>query len=226
MTYYTGTVAQDGNIKGIGQKTDALEKDAPIIYVDTKNDKSEAEGSITAFDAVTGYANAILIKDATSGKVKAIFVETSNEENINGVTPTQGTLSAADILAMEDGTFVPSDKTALASSAAANELRVFKFTADTTNDKVKLEIKDSSNTVVYTETATLTSADGEGHYFWVAVGKLSVTGANSTKTGSWATDADGNTVTAAPAGSYTYTITAGTDGSTYGATLSSGSFTI
>ena len=75
-------------------------------------------------------------------------------------------------------------------------------------------------------TGTLTSADGEGHYFWVAVGKLSVTGANSTKTGSWATDADGNTVTAAPAGSYTYTITAGTDGSTYGATLSSGSFTI
>ena len=81
------SVTQSGDIYvGNDQTTMACEKDAPIIFVDTKNDKSECEGSIGSFDTVTGYANAIIIVDE-SHVIKAIFVEISNEENIDAGQP-------------------------------------------------------------------------------------------------------------------------------------------
>ena len=221
LTYYTGVNNTSNGYVGYGMKTLAMDDDVVIIGVDVDADDSTAEADIMEFDSVTGYANAVIVTEKQGNPQKdvivAVFVETSNEENILA-NPTQAALTAADIKNMADGTFVPSAASSdLASSAAASDLRVFKFTADTTNNEVKLEIKDSAGAVVYTEAGPLTSADGEGHYFWVAVGDLAkATG--GTLSGAWSGQA------AAPAGNYTYAITAGTDGSTYGATLSTGSF--
>ena len=217
------SIAQDGGYKGIGQTTLALEKDAPVIYVDTKNDKSEAEGSISAFDSVTGYANAMILTDGgTPAKIKAVFIEVSNEENIAAVTQT---LTANDIKALDDGAYTPLSVSGNAFSPSVTDpakLRVFKFTADN-NRYFKIVIKNAADKQVYFETGDITVADTAAHYFYLAVGDLSkLTSANLAD--SWST----NSPAAAPAGTYTYEIFSSADNSTWSTTAiegGSGSFT-
>ena len=234
LTYFTSTIAQDGGYKGIGQTTLALEKDAPIIYVDTKNDKSEAEGSISAFDSVTGYANALILADKAlpdnTAKIKAVFIEVSNEENIGAgtgagsITVTQ-TLSVNDIKALDDGAYTPLSVSGNAFSTRVTDpakLRVFKFTADN-NRYFKIVIKNAADKQVYFETGDITVADTAAHYFYLAVGDLyKLTSANLAD--SWST----NSPAAAPAGTYTYEIFSSADNSTWSTTAiegGSGSFT-
>ncbi|MCI9265005.1 MAG: S-layer homology domain-containing protein [Oscillospiraceae bacterium] len=210
LTYFTSTIAQDGGYKGIGQTTLALEKDAPVIYVDTKNDKSEAEGSIGAFDSVTGYANALILADKAlpnnTAKIKAVFIETSNEENIATVTQS---LTANDIKDLDDGVYTPASVSGGAFQTSVTDpakLRVFKFTGDNSETSYKIVIKNSTGTQVYEETGTVTPASAgtdDAHYFYLAVGDLSKL--SGTKADTWST----NNPTEAPAGTYTYEIFAG-----------------
>lgn len=196
-----------------------MDDDVAIIYVDTKADDSVAESTIGAFDSVTGYANAVIMTEKqgnpASDVIVAVFVETSNEEDV--LAPTK-TLSAADIKALPDGAYIPNSVTGGAFTTSVTDpakLRVFKFTADTTNTSYTLKIKNAAGTQVYEETGSISSADGLGHYFYVAVGQLNVSGLGGAVSDTW------SGVNAAPAGNYTYEIFAGNETTA----ISSGSFT-
>ena len=87
LSYYT-SVTNDANdtYKGIGALVNiALENDAKIVYVDQDNDKAGDNLGVNEFDKITGYANIAVVKNS-SGKVDAIIVESSNEDDIAPAT--------------------------------------------------------------------------------------------------------------------------------------------
>ncbi len=222
LTFFQSVALSGSSYQGVNQTTLAYEKDAPIIFVDTKNDKSEAEGSIGSFDTVTGYANAVIIMDkamAADAKIKAVFIEVSGEENIGkgngaGAITTTKTVSAADIKALDDGMYTLEAGTTapdFASSKPVETLRLFKFTAKDAEAHT-LTIKDASGATVYAETASGAQTVGTSYIFYV-----SVAGATTSAGGSVGTPMNG----ALAAGTYTWVV-----GSTSTPNLVNGSFTI
>ena len=81
LSYYTA-VKKDGSIYvGDGApKTYALDDDCQIVYVDQNNDKAGSNVGVNEFDAVEGYANAIVV--VKDNKIQAIIIESSGKCSI------------------------------------------------------------------------------------------------------------------------------------------------
>lgn len=229
LTFFGAVTQKDGRYVGVDQATLAMDDDVAIVYVDTKNDDSVAEGSIGAFDEVTGYANAVILTEQQNGVnvIIAVFVETSNEEDI-----LSGKLSASadSIKDMADGMYTPIDRNflndasgnaqgTLNAAADLSKVRIFKFTADDVAKTYTLTVK-SGNNEFYKEATASTLDDEEGHFFYVAFGDHAHVGGKDTETTNWTTGA-------LPTGSYTWEIVASwNDGEAKTETVVSGSFSI
>ncbi|HIY05918.1 MAG TPA: S-layer homology domain-containing protein, partial [Candidatus Evtepia faecigallinarum] len=84
LSYYTAKGTKDGDgayTAPTGLTTKAVADDVTIVYVDVDNDTAGDAINVNAFDAMTGYANAIILVDG-DGVISHIVVETSNEANI------------------------------------------------------------------------------------------------------------------------------------------------
>ena len=83
LTYFTGMSAADpdGIYTGTGEITKAVADDVEIIYVNCDGDKAGDEIGVSAFDAMTGKMNAIIVFNG-DGVINRIIVETSGEKNI------------------------------------------------------------------------------------------------------------------------------------------------
>ena len=121
LTYYTAKAGAAGNWTGITdtQKTMALDDDCAIVYVNVDDDKAGADIGINAFDSVTGYKNVAIVTgmDGTEPVILAIFVETSNEEDILAVADTVGTTTDSEGV-LKAGAALPANSTTIAPEAA------------------------------------------------------------------------------------------------------------
>ena len=184
-----------------------------VIFVNTADVKGVEGGSIALANEPTSGSfiqNAVFFDDASFDGIEVLFVDVNNK--LEGGYTTTGTgasvaagATAADVKALADGAYVPTDGTfgTIAGTAANN--RIFKFSGISTSATAYvLTVKNSAGATVYTETATFTDASvGMGHYFYITLDALQNN--QETPTGTWASP-----VTEAPAGTYTYAVTAGT----------------
>ena len=184
-----------------------------VIFVNTADVKGVEGGSIALANEPTSGSfiqNAVFFDDASFDGIEVLFVDVNNK--LEGGYTTTGTgasvaagATAADVKALADGAYVPADGTfgTIAGTAANN--RIFKFSGISTSATAYvLTVKNSAGATVYTETATFTDASvGMGHYFYITLDALQNN--QETPTGTWASP-----VTEAPAGTYTYAVTAGT----------------
>ena len=84
LTYYTGKGTADGDgayTNPTGITTKAVADDVTIVYVNVDGDTAGDEIGVSAFDAMTGYANVIILVD-TDGVISHMVVETSNEGDV------------------------------------------------------------------------------------------------------------------------------------------------
>ena len=192
-------------------ETKALDDDAQIVYVNQDGDKAGDDIGVGEYDSIDKYANAVVVLDSNGTKIVAIIVESSGECNIiNGMSTKVDVKDDAAVKALANGVYTPSkDFTTNNMAGKPADNRIFKFTTTAANQSCTLSVKNSAGTEVYTEIASF--ADADAHYFFIT---LNPVGQNAgTETGSWAS------VTAAPAGTYSFTVVAGST------TLLSGTFT-
>ena len=197
-------------------ETKALDDDAQIVYVNQDGDKAGTDIGVGEYDSIDKYANAVVVLDSNGTKIVAIIVESSGECNVINGMSTKATVAVKDdaaVKALADGVYTPNEDFTggkdMAGKPADN--RIFKFTTTAANQSCTLSVKDSAGTEVYTESASFDKADA--HYFFIT---LNPVGQNAgDEKGSWT----GTTVTAAPAGTYSFTVVTGST------TLLSGTFT-
>lgn len=82
LTYFTSISGSAGSYTGSTPVTVALDDDCVIVYVNTDDDEAGENVGISAFDGITGYKNVLLIRDSSTSKVVAIFVESSGDSDI------------------------------------------------------------------------------------------------------------------------------------------------
>ena len=190
----------------ISGTTYPVAKDAVIINVDTDKKAAGSMTGISEADPVNvTYQNVAFITDTVDGvanTITAIFVDDNLQMKTAGVVSVTAPAgaTAADVKALDDGTYTPADDTFATSNSqriagTAEDNRIFKFTAPTTQNYT-LTVKNSDGTQVYTETASGLSAGA--HYFFITLNPVQ-NNAGTVDGTVWSTGA-------AAAGTYTYEI--------------------
>ena len=96
LSYYTGTTGSSIlGYTGGSASSITVDDDVKIVYVNAKDKAAGDAIGVNSFDATTGFANALIVKDA-NGVVVGIIVETSGDVNMGGSAfgnPTMRTVS-------------------------------------------------------------------------------------------------------------------------------------
>ena len=205
ITGLSGTEIQFAGVSGLKKLT----SDTVYMYVDSNGSTIGVSGGELALaqEPVTGsyVQNVKYVLNAAGDEVEFICIDVTGEM-AGGTTITTASAgiaadaTAADVKALPDGAYVPTDSDFAADVAGnAADNRIFKFTGVSTDATTyTLTIKNSAGTTVYTETANF--SDTNGHFFYITLNP--VQNNKGTESDTWSTQ------TAAPAGTYTYEVTA------------------
>lgn len=175
LTYYTTVSGSAGAYVGGSPTTVALDDDCIIAYVDADDDAAGENVGINAFDGITGYKNALLVKDSSTSKVVAILVESSGDANIlNSTSVTLGALSAAfsastDQVITVDAT---SNDTDIASATFAWKTTSSFATAGSAPADLSVSFDATNQRVVFTE-GTNASVAANSYYVTITFTTIS-----------------------------------------------------
>ena len=89
ITYANNLVFNDNSYEVDGKTTKSVDSDVKIVYIDADNDAAGNSGfGITQYDAVTGYANVLLVFENgnPTNKVIAMIVNTNGDTDVMGNT--------------------------------------------------------------------------------------------------------------------------------------------
>ncbi len=167
ITYFTEVTGNEtdgykGTETGGKMKTAALDDDCVIVYVDADNKEAGSDISIDAFDAVTPYRNVLLVADS-SGKITAIFVESSREADIldadwkDLVTTTNPDDEDEDDTVEVTGAALTPTTVTLTAAEATDTVTVSNIEPDNATDKtVTAESADETKVTVEVAGTTIT----------------------------------------------------------------------